>query len=304
MHRNKKMIKKENILKLNIGGAVMRAKIFCIILITLLVNGCSLDGRDSSQNNRIIIIFVDYDISNNHKNNIRLWKEKISPIAEEISDAPFTLKIYPLYQFTENGNIIYDQSFQPNFKLENKTLRDIEFRRSIKKYFDFNSTINGPFSLKTKLENFAESCKAKSNLSKIIDSLGVLKSLLSDNQFDKNNIYIIYISDLIERHQPSAPWVGRFNFLKPDGHTINILSINAAIHQIKVQDSWLGKKLKDFPPRYNGVKIYNILPDYVQISPDAQGNGYSKIIEFWKRLFQSIGMDIQFNKGYKEIFRK
>lgn len=284
----------------------MKKRILLILFMSvwiLYLASCT-DLSYTNTQKRVIIIFVDYYIKNLEKNK-KLWKDKLAPIVEYISDLPIEIKIFPLYAHTENANPIIEATFEPDAKIESETLKKAKFKKSLRIFFDVDSSDSVEGSLKESIKRFTENDRAQSNLSRIIASIDVLKKLFSQNQWQNENVVIIYISDMIERHSPPDESKGRFDFLEPDGITVNHYSLKEASEQLERENSWLAGVIEDFPKGYTGTKVYNIRPFFIHAQAHIEeGDTYLEIEKFWKKLFQKIGLKIYLGVDYEFIFGK
>lgn len=129
----------------------------------------------------------------------------------------------------------------------------------------------------------------------ILYTIPLLSERLSFSK-DGERIYVIYLSDLVELHNPANEDNGYYSFLESGTNTIDIISIEIAQDQIKNELSEIGKVITRCRKNINGCDIIAFKPNSITVNPDQHGNRRFKIDDFWRELFEEFGTSIKINQ--------
>lgn len=190
----------------------------------------------------------------------------------------FTLKVYPITGNSSAENDILSYNLDKNESQKICNIQGETNRQASRIMRKFN--------------------KSKSIFEKKDTSLSIFytipklsKELANRGGYDQN--IIIYISDLVELHNPIDEENGFFSFIETGTNKLDITSISLAQQQLTDSTSKLRELISESNIKNSKNKILVFRPNTVIVNPDVYGNRVHKIIQFWENFFKELETSIE-----------
>lgn len=230
-----------------------------------------------------IIVFLDA-----LKGNDKIFLDHFMPKIENLIKSNkssmnlFSLEVYPITNKSSGEKALVDYTLT-----EDKSNKICRIQ---------NQDIIQISEIKQQFYEHSEVFRTRDTSLSILYTIPLLSEKLSFSR-DNEKIFVIYLSDMVELHNPANEDNGYYSFLQPGTNTIDNMSIEIAQDHL---DSCLYKICEVLErcnkDSFDSCSITVFLPNSIQIEPDEFGNREFIIYDFWKELFSKIGTSIAINR--------
>lgn len=132
---------------------------------------------------------------------------------------------------------------------------------------------------------------------RILPTIPVMAEKVRNIKTNESNrdIFVVYISDMIELYNPARPENGFFTFLEKGNNKIDEYSLKYAINQLNDKKSWINYNIIAPTERMDlpDMKFLIFRPKNLNAETNTNGVGFNQIKKFWYSLGDSLNFKFE-----------